>query len=216
MTRRCARLIRPILVAPPGRPGERGRRSRAARVLTAAVVLSGCATFSDTARVPPSPIAAVPPPVDEWQEPTATPRLPVVVQKALRHIGAPYRYGGSTPAGFDCSGFVRYVHEIAGIGLPRTVAEQYRVGDPVGRASLRPGDLVFFDGLRHNGIYIGQGRFVHASSGSARVDVSHLDDPWFRERFTGARRLPAVVPARADVVPVRSVESALKLRRAQE
>lgn len=115
----------------------------------------------------------------------------LAIDTALTYVGAPYRWGGSTPAGFDCSGFVRHVYARSGIALPRTVAEQYRVGTPVHRGSLRPGDLVFFDRLRHNGIYIGRGEFVHASSGAGRVSVSRLDDDWFRHRWSGGRRMPS-------------------------
>jgi cell wall-associated NlpC family hydrolase len=137
--------------------------------------------------------------------PAARPGPAIAIDRALKHVGAPYRWGGATPAGFDCSGFVRYVYARSGLPLPRTVAEQYQAGRPVRRDSLRPGDLVFFDRLRHNGIYIGRGQFVHASSGAGRVSVSRLDDDWFRQRWIGGRRIePAATAARGavDAVPV--------------
>jgi cell wall-associated NlpC family hydrolase len=118
-----------------------------------------------------------------------------VARVALRSLGSPYRWGGSSPAGFDCSGFVMYVYAKFGILLPHNAAQQYRRGTPVARGQLRPGDLVFFDRLRHNGIYIGDGRFVHSNKRGGGVRVSRLDDSWFRERWTGARRVLHPAPA---------------------
>lgn len=106
----------------------------------------------------------------------------------MQHRGAPYRWGGADPAGFDCSGFVRYVYAQLGIWLPHNAARQYEYGTPVARHRLEPGDLVFFDGLRHNGIYIGQGRFIHSRQSGKRVGVGRLDDAWYRSRWVGARR----------------------------
>lgn len=128
---------------------------------------------------------AAPPPIPTTQHPR-------VVERALKYVGVPYRWGGSNPAGFDCSGFVRYIYAEAGIVLPRTATAQSRVGTPVRRADLRPGDVVFFDRKRHNGIYIGHGRLIHASSGSGRVKISRLDDLWFKKRWGGGRRVETV------------------------
>ncbi len=112
-----------------------------------------------------------------------------VVQLAMRYVGRPYVWGGASPGGFDCSGFVMYVYARLGIALPHNAARQYAHGTQVGRDQLRPGDLVFFDRLRHNGIYIGAGQFVHASKRGSGVKISRLDQSWFRERWIGARRL---------------------------
>jgi hypothetical protein len=112
-----------------------------------------------------------------------------VVQLATRHVGRPYAWGGSSPAGFDCSGFVKYVYASVGVSLPHNAARQYAYGTPVGRYALRPGDLVFFDRLRHNGIYVGAGQFVHASQRGGGVKISRVGGDWFRERWIGARRL---------------------------
>ena len=107
---------------------------------------------------------------------------------ATRYLGAPYVRAGSSPAGFDCSGLVRHVYASVGVALPHNAAQQYRHGTAVTRDRLAPGDLVFFDGLRHNGIYLGDGRFVHATQPGGVV-IARLDNEWFRTRWVGARRL---------------------------
>jgi cell wall-associated NlpC family hydrolase len=112
-----------------------------------------------------------------------------VVDLAMKHIGTPYRWGSAGPSGFDCSGFVMYVNAQVGVVLPHNAAMQYQYGTPVPRERLEPGDLVFFDGLRHNGIYVGQGRFIHARQTGRRVGVAALDEDWYRTRWVGARRL---------------------------
>jgi cell wall-associated NlpC family hydrolase len=123
-----------------------------------------------------------------------TPDEDRIVGLATRHVGSPYVWGGASPRGFDCSGFVMYVYAALGVSLPHNAAQQYRLGMPVRRKDLRPGDLVFFDRLRHNGIYIGDGQFVHASQRGSGVKISRLDDEWFRERWTGARRVLKTAP----------------------
>jgi cell wall-associated NlpC family hydrolase len=126
-----------------------------------------------------------------------------VVAAAMRYVGAPYLWGSARPPGFDCSGFVKYVYGTVAVTLPRTVRAQYRIGTSVPRDELAVGDLVFFDRLRHNGIYIGDGRFVHASKSGDVVKVSGLDDDWFRQRWVGARRLP-----QASILSARSAQPA--------
>ena len=107
----------------------------------------------------------------------------------MKHRGAPYRWGSADPPGFDCSGFVRYVYAQVGVLLPHNAALQYQYGTPVSRHNLEPGDLVFFDRLRHNGIYIGEGRFIHARQTGKRVSIASLDDDWYRSHWVGGRRL---------------------------
>jgi hypothetical protein len=112
-----------------------------------------------------------------------------VVGYAKKFVGVPYVYGGSSPrGGFDCSGFVRYVYQHFGVSLPHSSYAQFNDGRRIGRGRLRPGDLVFFDGLGHVGLYIGNGRFIHAPHTGTRVRVETLAG-WYSSRFVGARRL---------------------------
>ncbi len=96
-------------------------------------------------------------------------------------------WAGADPSGFDCSGLVMYAFGKVGIALPHNAAQQFRLGTPVTRDRLVPGDLVFFNQLRHNGIYLGDGRFVHSTKPGG-VKIARLDDDWFRTRWVGARR----------------------------
>lgn len=107
---------------------------------------------------------------------------------ATRFLGAPYVWAGASPSGFDCSGLVMYAFGRVGVALPHNAAQQFRLGVPVARERLVPGDVVFFNQLRHNGIYLGDGRFVHATKPGG-VKIARLDDAWFRTRWVGARRL---------------------------
>ena len=115
-----------------------------------------------------------------------------VTHTALRYIGVPYAWGGTSFSGVDCSGFVQAVFEHNGIDLPRTADSQFETGRPVRSDDLQPGDLVFFQtyapGASHVGIYLGRGRFVHASS-SDGVRVDALATEYYAERYIGARRL---------------------------
>ena len=107
---------------------------------------------------------------------------------ATRYLGAPYVWAGGSPSGFDCSGLVMYAFGQVGVAIPHNAAQQFRLGTPVDRGRLMPGDVVFFNQLRHNGIYLGDGRFVH-SARPGGVKIARLDDDWFRTRWVGARRL---------------------------
>ena len=108
---------------------------------------------------------------------------------ARRLLGVPYRYGGSSPrTGFDCSGFVRYVYAHFGISLAHSSFADYWRGRRVGRWAMKPGDLVFFDGEGHVGIYIGHGRFIHAPHTGTVVSISTMTG-WYSSRFDGARRI---------------------------
>lgn len=128
------------------------------------------------------------PPKHETSKPSG--RGARVAAVAQRYLGIPYRWGGESPGtGFDCSGFVMYVFSRVGVSLPRVVSAQYRVGKPVSRGELRRGDIVFFDGLGHDGIYIGGGRFVHSPSSGGVVKISSIQESWYRSRWVGARRV---------------------------
>ncbi len=130
-------------------------------------------------------------------EPSSSSSSHPLVATARRYLGTRYRYGGSSPSrGFDCSGFVYYLLSRHGIRAPHSAAALFRMGKPVSRSELRPGDLVFFRntarrrGITHVGIYIGNGKFIHASSGRRRVTITSLSDPYYAARYAGARRLP--------------------------
>ena len=131
-----------------------------------------------------------------------------VLGTARRYLGTRYRMGGTKPTAFDCSGFVRYVFAKHGVELPRTAREQSSVGRSVavGADSLRVGDLLFFRTPRgrasHVAIYAGNGRIIHASSGSRRVRYDDLASPrgrWFVERLTAVRRVLLLTSDRSDV-----------------
>ena len=127
------------------------------------------------------------PPAAAADEPVPS-RNAAAARLAARYVGVPYVRAGSSPSGFDCSGLVRHVFASVGVPLPHNAAEQYRYGTPVTRDDLIPGDLVFFDRLHHNGIYLGDGRFVHATKPGG-VMIARLDNEWFRTRWVGGRRL---------------------------
>jgi peptidoglycan DL-endopeptidase CwlO len=111
-----------------------------------------------------------------------------VVGIAMQYLGTPYVYGGASPGGFDCSGFVMYVFGQIGVSLPHNAAAQYGYGTPVSRSQLQPGDLVFFNGLGHDGIYIGGGQFIHSPHTGDVVKISSISG-WYSSTWVGARRL---------------------------
>ncbi len=117
-----------------------------------------------------------------------------IIESAAQYLGTPYRYGGSGPGGFDCSGFSSYIFGQAGISLPRTAAGQYEVGVEVAQSDLQAGDLVLFHcyggGIDHVGIYCENGKFIHSSSPrSGGVIYSSLNDSYYANSYAGARRV---------------------------
>ena len=116
-----------------------------------------------------------------------------VADLAQQYVGSPYRWGGISPSGFDCTGFVLWVYSQFGVGLPHNEAGQLASGDRVGADDLQPGDILVFAntyrrGLSHVGIYLGDGRFVHAVDESHGVLVSNLWDSYWGPRFVAASR----------------------------
>ena len=142
-------------------------------------------TTTTAAPAPTTTAPAAPPP------PPAAPTAaghPAAASIALRYLGIKYTWGGASPAtGFDCSGLVMYVYAQLGISLPHFAAAQFGMGVPVARDQLQPGDLVFFDGLNHVGIYIGGGQMVHAPETGDVVKITPLSQ--FGAGYVGARRI---------------------------
>ncbi|WP_338449585.1 S-layer homology domain-containing protein [Niallia oryzisoli] len=117
-----------------------------------------------------------------------------VIRIAKSYIGVPYKYGGTTPSGFDCSGFILFVFEKVGINLPRVSADQYNAGTKVSKADLQPGDLVFFEktynkaGITHSGVYIGNNEFISATS-SKGIKIDSLSSTYWGPKYYGATRV---------------------------
>jgi cell wall-associated NlpC family hydrolase len=141
----------------------------------------------------------------QTQDPQAAPELQSqglvssLLAKAKAYLGTPYHYGGTTPKGFDCSGFVRFVFGTFGFGLDRSSGSQANQGEAVDLKQLQPGDLLFFktrgkqDRISHVGIYLGQGQFIHAGSwggpGQRGVKIGELDSSYYANRLVSARRV---------------------------
>ncbi len=163
---------------------------RAAASIALICVLAGCATVRMKSDVP---VARGPNPMNHHGEQAAND----ILFRAIGLVGTPYRYGGNTPAGgFDCSGLVDYVfRDVAGVSLPRSSEDMGRVeGATISRDRLASGDLVFFNhhgrAIAHVGIYVGEGRFVHAPNEGGTVRLDDLDGPYWRDHFIGAKRIP--------------------------
>jgi cell wall-associated NlpC family hydrolase len=173
-------------------------------VLPALLILlisaSGCVSTGVTARPQPFPGAAPPPePASSPARPAPTlPAAPIaadaLVETALSYRGIPYVFGGEDPqTGFDCSGLVQFVFARYSVDVPRTVADQFRVGIPVSLPDLRAADLVFFSttgpGPTHVGIAVSRDQFIHAPTTNGVVRVEPVDSTYWHVRFVGARRL---------------------------
>jgi cell wall-associated NlpC family hydrolase len=154
--------------------------------------LSACANRPRLLEADTEPAAATSPVIN------ARDRGSNVALQALAHLGTPYRAGGLSPrTGFDCSGLVAYVYrEGAGLALPRNTLDLSQIGEPIERAALRPGDLVFYNTQRreysHVGIYLGENRFIHAPSSNGEVRVENLRAGYWLRRYSGARRIIAL------------------------
>lgn len=121
-----------------------------------------------------------------------------LINRAYDFLGTRYRYGGTSRSGIDCSGFSQAVYKSQGISIPRTSSQQSKVGKSVPKETLKQGDLVFFrtrggSRVSHVGVYVGNGRFIHASSGKGRVTTSSLSEGYYSRRYAGARRVSSKV-----------------------
>jgi len=132
---------------------------------------------------------------NKTDKPVVNRQVETVLSKARRFIGTPYRRGGTSPRGFDCSGLVYYTLKQTGISVPRSAHDQYLHSTPIKQTELRPGDLVFFKTNRrtsritHVGIYLGDDRFIHARSGGRKVDITSLSDGYYSTRFVRGGRI---------------------------
>ncbi len=117
------------------------------------------------------------------------PRYGGVVGIAMQYLGVKYVWGGASPSGFDCSGLISYAYGQLGVSLPHSTYALWNLGSPVSRDALEPGDIVFFDGLGHAGIYIGGGQFVHAPHTGDVVKISSMGESWYASTYVGARRI---------------------------
>ena len=177
---------------PPPMPALR-RMAVAGR--SAALLLATAALLAGCGRQATRPTAAAT--AGHWPQvvPADPARANAVTLRALSLVGTPYRYGGNTPdSGFDCSGLVNYVYrDMLDLRLPRTSRELAATQGPrIATDRLASGDLVFFGSggqVSHVGIYVGEGRFVHAPNSGGTVRLDRLDGAWWRDHYTGARRL---------------------------
>jgi cell wall-associated NlpC family hydrolase len=170
---------------------EQARQERLAREARAQLRSTQTQTSDQQQSSPPPSDPTPPAPSPSPSPPPASPPPSThggVVGIALRYLGVPYRWGGASPSGFDCSGFLVYVFAKVGVYLPHSSYMQFRLGRFVPRSALQPGDAVFFNGASHVGIYIGSGRFVHAPHTGDVVKISSLGDSWYSSTYVGARR----------------------------
>ncbi len=153
-----------------------------ALVILLAVFLASCAS------APSAPVAS-----GGSTRPASVAAADRAAERAATMVGKPYRYGGSSPSGFDCSGLVQYSFRHAGVALPHNTAQQRSASRPVKVADLRRGDLLFFDqeGKKnsHVGIYLGERRFVHAPSSGKSVRNDTLDNPYWKKHLSEVRRI---------------------------
>jgi len=152
------------------------------------VLLTACAGSQTVSRTVEKPIPmVVPSPAIK-----VLPAQVSVIDSARKMLGVPYRYGGATPSGFDCSGLVSYAYRSVGIPVPRTSRDQYRQAAKVSLQQLRPGDLLFFrlspPKISHVAIYDRDGRFIHAPSSGKQVSYASLDNPYWRKHLVAAGR----------------------------
>jgi cell wall-associated NlpC family hydrolase len=169
--------ISQIQAAEQARQAQLAAQARARLSSNGVAVLTAATGAATQPSAPTAPVYAPPPS-----------KYGGVVGIAMQYLGTPYVYGGASPGGFDCSGLVMYVFAQIGVSLPHNAAAQYGYGMPVSHDQLQAGDLVFFNGLGHVGIYIGGGQFIHAPHTGDVVKISSLSG-WYSSTYVGARRL---------------------------
>lgn len=154
-----------------------------APLLICILAVAGCASAPQSRPQQPQPVAST------GASNGAADRA---ASHALKMVGKPYRYGGSSPAGFDCSGLVQYSYRQAGVSLPHNTDKQRSASRAVKRADLRRGDLLFFnqEGKKHGhvGIYVGDGKFIHAPSSGKSVRSDRIDSPYWKKHLSEIRR----------------------------
>jgi cell wall-associated NlpC family hydrolase len=162
----------------------------------AVLVLAGAATLltPGTAAVENASAATAGHSRPDPRPPSRSEPAPTVGERAARvaqrMVGVPYRWGGESPSGFDCSGLVRWAYGRVGVELPHSSYALYSLGRHVSRDQMKPGDVLFFEGLGHVGLYLDRGRMVHAPYSGRDVEVVRLAD-WYGSRLVGARRVAA-------------------------
>ena len=165
----AAPLIAPA-AAPAVAPGAAPVIAPAAAPAVAPGAAQAVAPAAPAPAIAPAPVAV---------PPAAPSRGSVALQAALRELGKPYRYGALGPRSYDCSGLTLFAYRAAGISLPHSAAAQYGSGRRVARKDLQPGDLIFWRGLGHVGIYLGGGRMVHAPQSGDVVRITSIDQGTF-------------------------------------
>lgn len=148
-------------------------------VILLSSLLFGCSTQTRTTNTNS-------PPYYNSQQQASSPIRSTIVRNAYDNLGVPYRYGGTTRSGMDCSGLTQTVYKNSGIQIPRTTVQQRDASRTIAVRHLLPGDLIFFKTSaksNHVGIYIGDRKFIHASTGSQRVKIDQMDQPYWRQRF---------------------------------
>ena len=161
--------------------------ARRLAALGLALLLAAC---TGPQRPEPAPLPPAPPAGAATLDPVRS----RIVFTALQMVGVPYRYGGEAPDGFDCSGLVQYAYRAAGVPVPRTSRAQLDATAPVALADAIAGDLLFFrsEDFSHVGIYLGEGRFVHAPATGRTVSIASFNDAWYRRNFVRAGRMRAL------------------------
>jgi cell wall-associated NlpC family hydrolase len=173
---------------------------RALLTLAVAAIVFGCATAGASSELPamvelPKPTSATHRAATRAPKPKPKPKpKPSVGERAarvaLRAVGVPYRWGGTSPAsGFDCSGLVYWAYGRLGIAVPHSSYALYREGRGVARSRMKAGDVLVFSGLGHVGLYVGRGRMIHAPHSGARVEIVRLGGSHYGGRIVGIRRI---------------------------